>query len=107
MKFILTRSYKSSLKRMGVREEEARAILDAIDADPESGSVVKGLEGLRKLRFAFGGRGKSGGGRAVYFLMVTDDVLAMVFAYAKSDQEDLTSEQRKALRRLMKEIKDG
>ena len=36
----------------------------------------------RKLRFGFGGRGKRGGGRAIYFLMVADGVVAMLFAYA-------------------------
>jgi hypothetical protein len=61
----------------------------------------------RKLRFAFGGRGKRGGGRAVYFLMVTDDMAAMLFAYAKNAQSDLTGKQRKQALRLMKEIRDG
>lgn len=32
---------------------------------------------------------------------------AMLFAYAKNEQEDLTPAQKKAALRLMKEIKDG
>ena len=53
---------------------------DAIAADPKIGDVIPALGGLRKLRFAFGGRGKRGGGRAIYFLLVTEDLAAMVFA---------------------------
>jgi hypothetical protein len=63
--------------------------------------------GLRKIRFALGNKGKRGGGRAVYFLMVSDDVAVMIFAYAKSAQEDLTAEQRKAALALLKEMTDG
>ena len=63
-----------------------------------------GLGGLRKLRFGFGGRGKRGGGRAVYFQVVADDVVVMVFAYSKSEQEDLTGEQKRAALGLMKEF---
>jgi hypothetical protein len=35
------------------------------------------------------------------------DCVNDVFAYAKSEQSDLTPEQRRAAARMMKEIKDG
>ncbi|MBJ7251398.1 MAG: DNA-binding protein [Acetobacteraceae bacterium] len=75
--------------------------------NPQAGDVIPGLMGLRKIRFALGNKGKRGGGRAVYFLMVSDDVAVMIFAYAKSAQEDLTTEQRKAALALLKEMTDG
>ena len=78
-----------------------------IALNPQAGDVIPGLLGLRKIRFALGNKGKRGGGRAVYFLMVSDDVAVMIFAYAKSAQEDLTMEQRKAALALLKEMKDG
>lgn len=107
MKIIVTKTYAKALRRMGVNDAEARAILAAVAANPEGGEVIQGLDGLRKMRFAFGGRGKRGGGRAVYFLMVAEDTAAMIFAYAKNEQSDLTADQRKTLVRMMKEIKDG
>jgi hypothetical protein len=78
-----------------------------IALNPQAGDVIPGLLGLRKIRFALGNKGKRGGGRAVYFLMVSDDVAVMIFAYAKSAQEDLTTEQRKAVLALLKEMTDG
>jgi hypothetical protein len=39
--------------------------------------------------------------------MVSDDVAVLVFAYAKSSQEDLTAEQRKAALALLREMTDG
>jgi hypothetical protein len=62
------------------------------------------LAGLREFRFGLAGRGKRGGGRAIYFLLVADDVAVMVFAYAKAEKEDLTADEKKAARAIMREI---
>ena len=43
----------------------------------------------------------------MYYLIVREDVAIMIFAYAKSDQEDLTPEQKKAARTLIEELNDG
>jgi hypothetical protein len=65
------------------------------------------LRGIRKLRFAFGGRGKSGGGRVIYFLQLADDTALLLMAYAKNEKADLSSNDRKALLALVKELTDG
>ncbi|WP_413991096.1 hypothetical protein ACMDCR_02975 [Labrys okinawensis] len=39
--------------------------------------------------------------------MIADDVAVMLFAYAKSEKEDLTGDERKLALALMKEITDG
>jgi hypothetical protein len=78
LRFIVTNACDKALRRMGVTDGEAAGIRQAIAANPEAGDVIKWLDGLRKLRFAYGGRGKSGGGRAIYFLMLADDVAALV-----------------------------
>lgn len=91
---------------MGVTGDE-QALLEQTVADrPESGDVIPGLAGLRKIRFAFGGRGKRGGGRAVYYLMLADDTALMISAYAKNEREDLSPEQRKAILAMLKELKN-
>lgn len=68
---------------------------------------MQGLEGLRKIRFSLGNKGKSGGGRAIYYLMISDDLVIMIFAYRKSEQADLTADQRKAALLILKELKNG
>jgi hypothetical protein len=47
--------------------EERSAIIDRIAADPTCGVVIPGSGGVRKVRFGFGARGKSGGARIIYF----------------------------------------
>lgn len=53
------------------------------------------------------GRGKRGGGRAIYYLMLSDDVVVMLFAYAKNEQEDLSQDQKKAILSILKELNNG
>lgn len=107
MRIVRTRRYTKDLKRLGASEKDVAALEHAIAFDPAVGDVIPGLGGIRKLRFGLGRKGKRGGGRAIYFLMVADDVAIMLFAYAKNEQEDLTKEQRKAALEIVKELTNG
>ena len=107
MQIVRTGLYLRQMKRLGASNTDMGRLEAEIALNPQAGDVIPGLMGLRKIRFALGNKGKRGGGRAVYFLMVSDDVAIMIFAYAKSAQEDLTTEQRKAALALLKEMTDG
>jgi hypothetical protein len=107
VKIVRTKRYRDDLKRLGVADEDRDAVERTIAANPVAGDVIKGLGGVRKIRFGFGGRGKRGGGRAVYFLMVDKDTAAMLMAYAKNEREDLSATDRKAALALMKVINDA
>jgi hypothetical protein len=53
------------LKKLGASSGDILAMEDAIARAPESGAIIRGTNGLREVRFGFGGRGKSGGGRTI------------------------------------------
>ncbi|MCA3287930.1 MAG: hypothetical protein ING09_15390 [Roseomonas sp.] len=107
MQIVRTGLYLRQMKRLGASSTDMGRLEAEIAVNPQAGDVIPGLMGLRKIRFSLGNKGKRGGGRAVYFLVVSDDVAVMIFAYAKSAQEDLTTEQRKAALALLKEMTDG
>jgi len=107
MQIVRTNRYRKDLKRIGATTAEVAGLEQSIAADPTVGDVIPGLGGIRKVRFGLGTKGKRGGARAIYFLMVADDVAVMLFAYAKNEQEDLTKDQRKAALEIMKEFTDG
>jgi hypothetical protein len=64
--------------------------------------LVKGGGGIRKVRVALPGHGKSGGARVIYFWVVAEDLIVMHDIYAKNDQADLSDEQIKALHKEVK-----
>lgn len=105
MDIVRTRAFDRSAKALGVTEDELRALEDAIIANPEAGDVIKGMNGVRKLRFAFGGKGKSGGGRAIYLVIRVRDAAYLLLAYAKSHQSDLSNAQRRAVLSLLETLK--
>jgi len=66
-----------------------------LSADPKAGALVPGLGGIRKLRFAPEGRGKSGAFRVIYYLLDDNTPILALLLYGKNEQANPTPEQRK------------
>ena len=87
-----------------ISDDEYRKLQLALVLRPEAGKIIPGSGGLRKIRWKRGGSGKRGGLRVIYFWDVPEDTIYMLLIYKKSKQEDLTSNQLKTLRNLVKEF---
>ena len=74
-------------------------------ARPEAGDLIPGLGGLRKVRWSAKGRGKRGGARVIYILLLQPGLIYLFQAYTKGDIADLAPEQKKRLRAAVDEIK--
>ena len=104
MHLFYTSTYRRAIRKL--LSEDARQNMEAaIVAEPGAAPVIAGTGGIRKLRWRGSGRGKRGGVRAVYFWNAGPGAIYMLAAYAKADQDDLTAADRKALTRLVGEIK--
>jgi mRNA-degrading endonuclease RelE of RelBE toxin-antitoxin system len=65
-----------------------------------------GSGGLRKIRWAESGKGKSGGVRIIYYWLKSKKIILMLLIYSKNERDDLTNEQLKILKSLVqKEFK--
>ncbi len=87
-----------------ISDDEYRKLQLALVLRPEAGKLISGSGGLRKIRWKSGGSGKRGGLRVIYFWDVPMDIIYMLLIYKKSKQEDLTPNQLKTLRNLVKEF---
>jgi len=63
--------------------------------------AVSGSGGLRKLRWSAGGHGKRGGIRSIYYWFVSQDIIILLYAYPKNEQDNLTPKQLKQLKRIV------
>lgn len=90
MKVVRTKRYLKDMKRIGASAVDMSSLEQEIAANPTAGDLIQGLGGVRKIRFGIGNRGKRGGGRAIYFLMIADDVALLLTAYAKNEKSDLS-----------------
>ena len=104
-KFIYTASFRRSWSAMGLSDEDLYKLEDALLEDPLVGDVIEATGGVRKLRVQLGGHGKSGGGRVIYVDIFEKEHLYLLFAYPKNVQKDLTSEQKKLIKKMVEAIK--
>lgn len=95
---IFTRQVQALLSDDDYRELQLALILH-----PDSGAIIPGSGGLRKIRWSMQGRGKRGGVRVIYYWIDAQNKILMLFMYAKNEQEDLTPEQLKVLRKIVEE----
>lgn len=66
---------------------------------------MQGTGGVRKMRFAFEDRGKSGSARVIYVDFEVYDKIYLITAYPKNEKDSLTKEERNELRQLMDILK--
>ena len=66
---------------------------------------MEGTGGVRKVRFAIGGRGKSGGVRVVYYFHSEAMPVYLLTLFAKNEKANLTKAERNALARLVTDLK--
>jgi mRNA-degrading endonuclease RelE of RelBE toxin-antitoxin system len=95
---IFTRQLRSELS-----DDEYRLLQNILLVRPDSGKVIPGSGGLRKLRWATEGRGKRGSLRVIYYWFTTRDIILLLFIYPKNVQDNLTHEQLKQLKKVIEE----
>jgi hypothetical protein len=86
-----------------VDDEDYRRLQVRLLMDPEAGDLIAGSGGLRKVRMAVRGRGKRGGARVIYYWIGARSRIYMLLAYSKNERDDLSQEQVKALRALVRQ----
>jgi hypothetical protein len=81
-------------------EEERGLLVDYLARNPMAGDVIQGTGGVRKLRWALAGRGKSGGARVIYYYHDSALPVFALTAYAKNERANLSQADCNAFRRL-------
>jgi hypothetical protein len=104
MNLIRTTSFTKAVTALKVTDVELAALETEIATNPKAGDVIKGLKGVRKIRFAMGGKGKRGGGRCIYLALTIEDTIYLLLAYGKSKQTDLSQKQRKDMLTFIEEL---
>lgn len=100
-------SFLKDIKKL-FSEDDKRKLYMSLTENPEQGDIIQGTFGIRKMRFALGNsnKGKSGGSRVIYYYHISESEILMLTAYAKNVQEDLTQEQKNAMRDFIKQLKE-
>ena len=100
--FIETTIFTKEIERL-ISDDYYRRLQTTLMLRPDAGKLIRGSGGLRKVRWNLPGTGKRGALRIIYFWNPPDTIF-MLFPYRKTEQEDLTSDQLKLLRRMVEEL---
>lgn len=82
-------------------ENERAALISYLAAHPEAGDVIEGTGGVRKVRWAREGKGKSGGVRIIYFYYNKAMPLYLLTLYGKNEKNNLSAAERNDLAKLV------
>ena len=82
----------SKRRQLLLPDDEFRAFQELLIQDPTAGDIIAGTGSFRKIRWNRSGMGKRGGIRIIYYNVT------------KNEQDDLTEEQRKALKLLSEKL---
>ena len=86
-------------------EAEHDAFVTFIASNPTVGDLIPETGGVRKVRWSRAGSGKRGGARVIYFYHDARRPLYLLMAYAKARREDLTPDEKRAVRALAATLK--
>ena len=82
-------------------DAEYAQLQESLAARPDAGKLLPHSGGLRKLRWAAGGRGQRGGLRVIYYWWVGDRLISLLAVYAKNRKADLTVAEIRQLREII------
>jgi hypothetical protein len=86
-------------------ESERTDLIDYVAANPRAGDLIQGIGGIRKLRWARSGRGKSGGVRVIYYFHSEVLPLYLLTVFGKGEKADLSQAERNELAKLVQVLK--
>ena len=85
-------------------EDERTELIAYLSVNPNAGVLIQGTGGIRKLRWARSGRGKSGGVRVIYYYHNEDLPLYLLTLFGKNEKNNISVEEKKLLSKAVREL---
>ena len=104
--FIEVPIFNKRWKEIGLGDDELKSLQIMLLKNPDSGQIMEGTGGIRKVRFPLENRGKSGSVRVCYTDFAEYEVIYLITAFEKKEQENLTMEEKNAIKKLVKALKE-
>jgi hypothetical protein len=99
MIFIETPIFTEDVKEL-LSDEEYAALQQHLANEPDAGALITHTGGLRKVRWAIQGKGKSGGVRIIYYHVTAGAQIRLILIYKKGIKDSLSDAEKAVLRKL-------
>lgn len=98
-KFILGTAFEKEWANLKLTDDDLRRLQHDLLSDPKTGPVMRGTGKLRKMRFSFEHRGKSGSCRVCYVDFEKKEIIYLLVIFPKNEQENLSMAERNILKK--------
>ena len=103
--FIISKEFDKKWKELGLNDFDLRQLETFLCEHPDSGDIMQGTGGVRKIRWALEGRGKSGGARIIYLDILCSAHIYLLTVFPKNEKINLSKEERNNIYQLVSAIK--
>lgn len=104
--FIEVPTFTRKWRELGLTDDNLRDLQKVLLDNPKAGDVIQGTGGLRKIRIPLDNIGKRGGGRVIYVDIEYKETIYFINVYTKNEKDDLTEEEKKAFKAVVKILKE-
>lgn len=84
-----------------IGDADYQALIAYLAEHPKAGDLMQGTGGIRKLRWARDGSGKSGGVRVIYYFHDDRIPLYLLTIFGKNEKANISQAERNALAQLV------
>ncbi len=98
-----TNAFQRKVARL-LSEQEREDLVSYLSEHPNVGVIMEGTGGIRKLRWARSGGGKSGGVRVIYYFHDEFMPLYLLAVFGKNEKANLSKEERNLLAKSVKKL---
>lgn len=93
--------FSSRWKDLGLDDKDLLRLQAELLANPKVGAVMRGTGSVRKMRFSFEDRGKSGSARVIYVDFEVHEKIYLITAYQKNEKDNLTPSECSELKQMV------
>ena len=101
--------FTTKWRELGLTDENLRELQKVLLQDPKKGNAISGTGGLRKIRIPMEnrGKGKRGGARVLYVDIEIKELIYFVNVYSKDENDDLSEDEKRAFKAVIKFLKEN
>lgn len=103
--FIETPMFTKKWFSLGFTDEDMAELQQFLISNPDAGDIMVGTGGLKKIRYAFDGRGKSGSARVCYVDFASFEKNYLIQVFSKDEKPNLTAAEKKDVKKLIEILK--
>lgn len=105
--FIHLSDFEKNWKKAKLSEVDLLEFQNQLLSEPKAGNVIKGTNGIRKIRWSKPGRGKSSGVRIFYLDIEEFEIIYLITLIQKNDSDNLSKSELNILSNLVIKLKEA